>query len=230
MSEPSTSEPDHVEFFLDVMCPWAYQTSVWIREVRDRRGIDITWSFFSLEEINREEGKKHPWEREWSYGWSQMRIAALLRRQGMDLVDRWYEGVGRAFHEDGITTQDRDVHRDLLVELDLPAEAVDEAIADPTTTDEVRADHERAVTEFGAFGVPVLVFPDGQGLFGPTVVPAPTGDEAERLWDWVLGYRDFPSLYEVKRPKTGDDLAHIAGVFEPYLRARSWRTIENPAP
>ena len=149
---------------------------------------------------------------------------------GMDLVDRWYEGVGRAFHEDGITPQGRDVHRDLLVELDLPAEAGDEAIADPTTTDEVRADHERAVTEFGAFGVPVLVFPDGQGLFGPTVVPAPTGDEAERLWDWVLGYRAFPSLYEVKRPKTGDDLAHIAGVFEPYLRARSWRTIENPAP
>ena len=104
------------------------------------------------------------------------------------------------------------------------------AIADPTTTDEVRADHDRAVAEFGAFGVPVLVFPDGQGLFGPTVVPAPTGDEAERLWEWVLGYREFPSLYEVKRPKTGDDLALIADVFEPYLRARSWRTIENPAP
>ena len=67
-----------------MMCPYAYQTSLWIREVRDRTGLEVNWRFFSLEEINRAEGKKHPWEREWSYGWSLMRIGALLRRQGMD--------------------------------------------------------------------------------------------------------------------------------------------------
>ena len=49
------------------------QTSWWIREVRDHGGVTVNWKFFSLEEINRLEGKKHPWEREWSYGWSMMR-------------------------------------------------------------------------------------------------------------------------------------------------------------
>ena len=223
-------EPEYVEFFFDLMCPWAYQSSKWIRDVRRRRGLDIRWRFFSLEEINREEGKKHPWERKWSYGWSQMRIGAWLRRRSMDVLDRWYEGVGRAFHEDAVRTQEPDRHRDLLGELGLPPEAVDEAIADPTTTDEVKADHTYVTSVHGAFGVPTLVFPDETAVYGPVVVPSPTGDEADRLWDYVREYVTFPTLYELKKPKTADDLGQIATIFEPYLRARSWRTIENPAP
>ena len=77
--------PTRVDFHFDVMCPFAYQTSTWIREVRRQNGLRIDWKFFSLEEINRVEGKKHPWEREWSYGWSMMRIGAVLRRTSMDL-------------------------------------------------------------------------------------------------------------------------------------------------
>ena len=69
--------PAAVDFHFDVMCPWAYQASLWIREVRDHAGVDVRWRFFSLEEINRREGKKHPWQRPWSYGWSMMRIGRL---------------------------------------------------------------------------------------------------------------------------------------------------------
>src|ERR1700756_82641 len=76
MGAPVTS----VDFHFDIMCPWAFQASVWMRDVRDRLGLEVRWRFFSLEEINRAEGKKHPWQREWSYGWSMMRIGALLRR------------------------------------------------------------------------------------------------------------------------------------------------------
>jgi predicted DsbA family dithiol-disulfide isomerase len=65
-----------VDFYFDVMCPWAYQASKWIRAVHAERDIEVTWRFFSLEEFNRNEGKKHPWERPWSYGWSLLRIAA----------------------------------------------------------------------------------------------------------------------------------------------------------
>src|SRR6478672_3784891 len=88
------TRPDSIEFFFDLMCPWAYQGAVWIREVRALTGLDIRWRFFSLEEINRVEGKKHPWERDWSYGWSQMRVGALLRREEPALLDRWYAATG----------------------------------------------------------------------------------------------------------------------------------------
>ena len=52
-----------VQFFFDPMCPWAYRAYLWIREVRRQTDLDISWRFFSLEEVNREDGKKHPWER-----------------------------------------------------------------------------------------------------------------------------------------------------------------------
>jgi 2-hydroxychromene-2-carboxylate isomerase len=219
-----------IEFFFDPMCPWAYQTSVWIREVRERVGLDITWRFFSLEEINRVEGKHHPWERDWSYGWGQMRVGALLRRQSQADLDRWYEALGSSFFIDGRTTHVPEVHRELLSELGYSPDLVDEAIADPTTNDEVRADHDRAVASYGGYGVPIIVLPGDHALFGPVVVPAPTGDAAVRLWDLVRGWSEFPHLYEMNHPKTRADQQHIGTHFEPYLRARAWKTIQNPAP
>ena len=71
---------ERLQWFFDPMCPYAYQASRWIRDVRTQTPLDITWRFFSLEDINREDGKKHPWERPWSYGWGQMRVGALIRR------------------------------------------------------------------------------------------------------------------------------------------------------
>jgi predicted DsbA family dithiol-disulfide isomerase len=229
-SDTTTSDPAWVDFHFDPMCPWAYQGSRWIREVRNRTGLEIRWRFFSLEEINRETGKKHPWEREWSYGWSQMRVGALLRRDGHDVVDRWYEAVGQAFFVDGRRTFEPDTQRDLLAEIGLDPAAVDQAIADPTTTDEVRADHDVATREHGAFGVPTLVFPDGNSVYGPVILPAPTGDDAVALWDLIVSSNRFPTLYELRHPKRQHDLETIAAAFSTYIETRAWRTIENPAP
>ena len=220
---------EHVDFHFDVMCPWAYQTSVWIREVRDLTGLDVRWKFFSLEEINRVEGKKHPWEREWSYGWSLLRIGALLRRQDPKLLDAWYERAGRALHVEGRQPHRREVAEELLAEIGIDPAVVAEALADPTTHDDVRAEHDKVVAA-GAFGVPTLFFPDGQCLFGPVVVDPPTGEEALALWEHVLGWLRFPQLYEIQRPKGRADLALIAETFRPYLEAREWRTIQNPTP
>src|SRR5689334_9184766 len=165
MGAPVTS----VDFHFDIMCPWAFQASLWMRDVRDQLGLEVTWRFFSLEEINRAEGKKHPWEREWSYGWSMMRIGALLRRQDQALLDAWYEAAGAALHVHGRKPHRPEVARELLAELGLDPGLVDEAIADPTTTDEVKADHD-SVVAIGGWGVPILRFDDDQCFFGPVIV------------------------------------------------------------
>jgi 2-hydroxychromene-2-carboxylate isomerase len=225
----SPAPPRAVDFHFDVMCPWAYQGSLWIREVRRMLGVEVRWRFFSLEEINRQEGKKHPWEREWSYGWSMMRIGAVLRRQSMDLLDQWYLAAGTALHVDGRKPHRREVAEALLADLGLDPGLVQVALDDPTTHDEVRSEHERVVGR-GAFGVPTLFFDDGQALYGPVLVDPPEGEAAVRLWHHVTGWLEHPHLYEIKRPKAPEDLAAIAEAFRPYLEARDWVTIENPAP
>ncbi|MGI8491676.1 MAG: DsbA family oxidoreductase [Acidimicrobiales bacterium] len=221
-----------VSFHFDVMCPWAYQTSRWIREARQVRDIDVRWGFFSLEEVNREEGKPHPWERPWAYGWSMLRVAALLRRRSNDDVDRFYEATGRALHLDGQPVQRREVLEVVMAEAGFDPATVAQAVDDPSTHDEVRADHDRVV-EAGGYGVPTL-FIDGGGrdggtaLFGPVITPAPVGEDAGKLWDLVAGWASFPHLYELRRPKTAADWEHIGEQFAPYLAARDWRTIQNP--
>ena len=215
-----------VDFHFDPMCPFAYQTSLWIRNVRDEVGITVDWRFFSLEEVNRFEGKKHPWERPWSYGWSLMRIGALLRRRGMDVLDAWYAAVGRELHELGGKPHDPEVARRLLGDIGLAPGLLDDALADETTHDEIRADHQRVV-DAGGYGVPTLFFPDGQCLFGPVLVDPPTGRDAVRLWQVVSGMAELPHVYELQRPKAPADQALIAERLEPYVRGRDWVSVNR---
>lgn len=227
---------DSVDFHFDPMCPFAYQTSLWIREVRRQSELTINWRFFSLEEVNRFEGKKHPWEREWSYGWSLMRIGVILRRRDMDQLDRWYARIGADLHEDGGSPHVPERARDLLADIGVPLDVFDEALADSSTHDEIRAEHERVI-EAGGFGVPTLFFAE-QALFGPVLVDPPHGEEALRLWELTVGLLEFPQVYEIQRPKGPKDEERIGEVLQPYLRGRDWQSInrgeliefeENPA-
>jgi 2-hydroxychromene-2-carboxylate isomerase len=223
-----------ITFYFDPMCPYAYQSSRWIRTVRSELdgGLDITWKFFSLEEVNRVEGKRHPWERPWSFGFGQMRVGALIRRElGNDAVDRWYDTVGHAFFYDGVKTHVPATHAEVIAAAGFDPDLVDRAIADESTLTEVRDEHQDAVARYGAHGVPTIVFaPSGYAVYGPVVVPAPEGADAVALWDLVLGMQRFPHLYELRHPKTIDDLLHVGKEFNTYLTTRDWQTIENPAP
>ena len=221
---------DVVDFYFDTMCPYAHQTSLWIREVQRLNGLRVNWKFFSLEVINHVAGKKMPWERDVAYGWTPLRVAAWLRRIDNDLCGAWYLASADALHIQGRRPYEPDTAKELLLMIGAPDDAWDKALADPTTHDDVRRDHDHAVQQLGGFGVPIIVPTTGRAVFGPVIVPAPTGDDALRLWEIVRGASEFPHFYELKVPKTADDLAHIGGVFNPYLKTREWKTVQNPTP
>ena len=214
-----------VDFHFDPMCPFAYQTSLWIRDVREQLGLIVNWRFFSLEEVNRAEGKKHPWQREWSYGWSLMRIGAQLRRTDMSLLDRWYAAIGRELHALGGKPHDPAVARRLLGDIGADDTVFEAALQDSTTHDEVRADHQRVI-DAGGYGVPTL-FLLGQCLFGPVLVDPPTGRDALTLWNVVTGMAELPHVYELQRPKSPADAELIGRSLRPYLDGRDWVSINR---
>ncbi|CAB4785749.1 unannotated protein [freshwater metagenome] len=164
-----------------------------------------------------------------------MRVAARLRRQDMALCDAWYAACGKALHTDGRKPHDPEIARELLIGIGAQADDWDLALSDETTNDDVKADHFYASEKLAAFGVPILLFPPSETqsektVFGPVVVPAPMGDEALALWELTVAYTRVNGLYEMKTPKTKTDLEFIGRVFTPYLQARDWQSIQNPAP
>lgn len=210
-----------VAFYFDLLCPWAYQASKWIREVRTVRDLSIDWRFFSLEESSAHSGTgtKHPWEREWSWGWSPLRLAALLRRHnGSEAAGEFYAVAGRHLHDEGLPVQTPDGIRSVLKELGLGPDLLDQALTDETTTADVLADH-RAAVQRGVHGVPTLILDDKDIFFGPALITAPQRAAAGELWDAVHAWTTFPDLYELQRPKVAADRDRIRAAFAPYLRA-----------
>jgi hypothetical protein len=158
-----------------------------------------------------------------------MRVAAMLRRIDPDLVDLWYQAAGTALHVEGLKPHRREVAEHLVAQLGLDPSLVGQAIEDPTTNHEVKAEHDRVVA-LGGWGVPTLVFDNAHALFGPVLIDPPSGPAALRLWELVTGWLEFPNLYEIQHPKRREDLRAIETAFRPYLKARDWVSIQKETP
>jgi 2-hydroxychromene-2-carboxylate isomerase len=185
-----------VDFYFDPICPWAWRTSLWIREVAKVRPIDVRWKFLSLEEINRPAGtlkESHLQSR------GPFRAMALARRLGgEEAVDRLYLALGKARHERKEDLSEASVVTAALQEAGLSPDLLEEAMGDPSTEEEYLAEH-RAVVEQGGFGVATLVIGGCEPMFGPVIDDVPSGEEAGRLFDHVADLCKLPYFFELKR-------------------------------
>jgi hypothetical protein len=112
--------------------------------------------------------------------------------------------MGNRFHVDQRGDVDA-VVREALAEVGLPEQHADVALTD-AVDDALRASHAAGITLVGEdVGTPVIAVPgaDGQRIafFGPVVTPAPTGEEAGRLWDGTLLVAGTPGFFEIKRTR-----------------------------
>lgn len=188
---------EHIRFHFDPLCPWAWQGFRWIQEVEKQRDIDIEWRLFSLKIVNAD--KEDPLADRHEKGTPALRALALVRREaGNDGVGRTYEAIGARVHESD-EELDADVVRAALADVGLDPRLVDEALKDPSTMEEVRTEHEAAVDDVGAFGVPTIVASSGKGMFGPVIARAPRGADAGELWDHMRWLIEQDGFFELKR-------------------------------
>ncbi|HEY7060629.1 MAG TPA: DsbA family protein [Chloroflexota bacterium] len=196
----SAAGTQEVKLYFDPICPWAWRTSLWLREVRQVRPLELSWGFFSLAEINRAAGNP-PRERHQQSS-TPFRIMALARRQqGVAAVDRLYLAFGRAHHDQKQNIGQPDVIASVLDAAGFDRGLQDAALADDSLAEELAAEHA-ALAERGAFGVPTLEAPDAAGpLYGPIIDQVPTGEAAGELWDHTAWLLAQPHVYEFKRAR-----------------------------
>jgi len=195
------------DFWFDPICPWAWMTSRWMREVERVRDVTVRWHVMSLAVLN--EGGDVPEEyRELMVkAWGPVRtIIAVQQDHGDDVVGQLYTEIGTRIHLGG---QDYGTAvAQALEALGLPSAY---AAAGDSYDEALRASHAEGIGLVGEdVGTPVIAVPGPDGervaFFGPVVTPAPKGDAAGRLWDGTLLVASTPGFFELKRTRTQEPI------------------------
>lgn len=204
--------PYDVEYFFDPGCPFAWQTSVWMRKVARLRGVRVGWRFISLRMVNEDKADQPPelveaQERSLRYH----RICAAARaRCGNDAVGDLYRAWGeRYWYGDAegelverlATAAEEADPAEILASLDLPPDLV-HAADDERWDATIRAETEEAFRRTGRdVGTPIITYdpPHGNSLFGPVISDVPEGEQAVRFYDALRTFADFEGFSELKR-------------------------------
>lgn len=203
--------PHDIEFFFDPGCPFAWQTSVWVRRVVELRGISVGWRFISLAHINADRDLPERMREGHRRSRRYHRICAAAReRFGNEVVGRLYQAWGERYW---YVTGDGELaerlasaveHADpvaILAELGLPADLV-EAGDDESYDAVLAAESDEAFRRAGSdVGTPIITYdpPTGNSLFGPVISTVPDDETSVAFYDALRTFVDVPGFSELKR-------------------------------
>ncbi|NLA37017.1 MAG: hypothetical protein GX868_15215 [Actinobacteria bacterium] len=205
--------PYDLEFFFDPGCPFAWQTSVWVRNVVAQTGLRVGWRFISLWYINADNDVEPAMKQAQASGLRYHRICAAAReRFGNDAVGTLYRLYGESYWY--VTAQGDLTERlataaagidtaRLIADAGLPADLID-AADDESYDAVIQAESAEAFERTGPdVGTPIITFdpPHGNSLFGPVISSAPDGPDAVRLMDAVRVIASYETFSEFKRTK-----------------------------
>ena len=162
------TEFPHVRLWIDPACPWAWQTALWLRDLRDRGVLSLEWKLFSLE-LNSSERDAPFWEASQRYG--EAHVALLLaRREGADeAFEAYYAAYGALRHDQRLELAP-ELASKAAVDAGMP-DLVERAVKDPTLADAVREEY-LAAGDADVFGVPALQLLPGGSVIVPRTHPA----------------------------------------------------------
>ena len=91
----------------------------------------------------------------------------------------------------------------------LPAELAQVAFTEEYD-EQMRASTRAGLDSAGGddIGVPLMSI-NGVTFFGPVMSPAPTGEEAAKVFDGAVALASYPGFFEIKRPRNVGPIFNI---------------------
>ena len=182
---------------------------MWLSQVRESTGsdIEVDWQPFSLAQVNsdnKDEGIKL-WDQSGVKDGSDPTFLAhqaglAAKRQGDEAFESFFITLLRARHEDKADLNDRAVMEEAGTKAGLDMARFREDIGDPDLLRVIAESHTKAVEEYGAFGVPTLVFDTGNVAFLKMFIP-PLEEAAEIYEGLTKTMSQFAHVGEIKRPQ-----------------------------
>ncbi len=204
-----------IHFYWDPVCPFAWMTSRWIRQVEAQREYAVDWRFISLRIINADVDYDAHFPPEYEHGHTaglrMLRVAAAVRSErGRPAMADLYAVMGSSVFDvdppdrggpDRMRLGTPEHVAGVLSDVGLPTTFVD-ALDDTSWDAEIEAETDHALSLTGRdVGTPIISFrpPDGPSFFGPVISRLPSDDDAVALWDSVVHLATFPGFAELKR-------------------------------
>ena len=137
------AEKQHVDFWFDPLCPWAWMTSRWMEEVVRVRDVEVDWKIISLGILNEDNPDNHHHGRQDSM-WLVRVVEAAAQQHGDEYRKKLYDAMGTRRHPRGMEDLEQ-IITESLAEVGLPAElasakdSTDYDAALRASTDEARA-------------------------------------------------------------------------------------------
>jgi DSBA-like thioredoxin domain len=189
------SSSTNVRLWIDPSCPWAWQVLRWLRDLRDRRIVRLTYSLFSLE-LNAS-GTDLPYnEAAPTYGHAFTTLALARREGGDEAVEALLMALGGLRHE-----RREPMSPDLLRKA-----AADAGLSDLPDRAAGAFDLETEIVNeylearsLDVFGVPTLRIENDKVVYGPIIAIGPTGADGIELWEEVRRLSARTAFFELKR-------------------------------
>ena len=181
---------------------------MWLAKVGDATGkpVEIDWQPFSLTQVNNDKGPDFKiWEQPEILDGSDKSLLAhqaglAAKRQGKEAFESFFITLLKARHEDKKDLTDPAVIEEAGIKSGIDMAQFREDVADPDLLRELGESHTKAVEEYGAFGVPTFVFPEGNVAFLKMFIP-PEERSAEIYDTLVKAMSQFEHVGEFKRPQ-----------------------------
>ena len=191
------------DLWFDPLCPFAWITSRWIREVEQVRDVDVQWHVMSLAYLNKDQDIPQDY-RDMLVGTEKpVRVAIRIAQEHDNArLGEWYTAIGTRRLDNG-EDLDRDTVAKSLADVGLPGDLI-EAWDDESLDAAVAESHHRGMDPVGdEVGTPTIHI-EGSAFFGPVLTKIPRDEQAGELWDGAVAVAKFPYFFELKRTRTGE--------------------------
>ncbi|WP_372699740.1 hypothetical protein [Arthrobacter sp. JSM 101049] len=232
-----------INFYFDPVCPFAWMTSKWVRQVQAQRDYTVDWRFISLRLVNSGVDYDAQFAPEYEAGHTAglrlLRVAARARAEhGRAAMAGLYAAFGAHIFDTAPDPAGQDTEGEvrerrgtrafaepILADAGLPVELA-EALEDESWDPEIRRETDEALALTGKdVGTPIIHFepPAGVAFFGPVISRLPSEESAGELWDHVVGLARFPGFAELKRSlREQPQLAALGGDAETVGAQEDW--------
>jgi predicted DsbA family dithiol-disulfide isomerase len=200
------SQPVEFDVYFDYACPYVWGAAEWLREVArtGERDLRVTWRCFPLEQVNSENGPDwRLWEQPDEYrskGLLAFRGAVAARQQGEDAFSRFHHALLHLKNIDDREHGRRETVLDAAASASLDLARFEADLDDRSMMLQIGEEYERGQRQFGVFGTPTFVFPNGRTAYLKMLPSAPADDAVATLDDFVRMFRDGELIREIKRP------------------------------